>query len=173
MLETSRLRNNFKLKQIIKFPTRGQNKLDLTFTNLSSYYDTPIKLSPFGLSDHVNVEVQPKVKSEISQTKFSIKTRDLRPTKRLAMRSYFESIDLHTLVNNENSCDGQVNLLEGVIRTGMDIIIPVISKIIVVNEPPWMSRSLKEKIRARQSALDRGDFDLFQSLRNQIVKEKD
>jgi hypothetical protein len=90
MLDTSRLRNNFKLKQIIKFPTRGQNKLDLILTNLNSYYDTPIKLSPFGLSDHVTVEVQPKVKPEISQTKIFIKIRDLRPTKHLAMRSYLQ-----------------------------------------------------------------------------------
>jgi hypothetical protein len=29
MLDMSRLRNNFQLKQIIKFQTRGQDKLDL------------------------------------------------------------------------------------------------------------------------------------------------
>ncbi len=173
MLDTSRLRNNFKLKQVIKFPTREQNKLDLILTNLNSYYDTPIKLSPFGLSDHVTVEVQPKVKPENSQTKISIKTRDLRPTKRLAMRFYLQKIDLQALVDsNGSTCDAQVNVLEEMIRTGMDIIIPMTSRIIVVNEPPWMSRSLKKKICARQSALERGDIDSFRSLRNEVNRER-
>ena len=43
----------------VKFPTRGLNTLDLILTNLNDYYDTPIKLPPFGLSDHVTIEVQP------------------------------------------------------------------------------------------------------------------
>ena len=92
-LNTSRLKNNFKMKQIIKFPTRGHNTLDLILTNLKAYYDCPIKRSPFGLSDHVTVEVRPLARSELSKTKFSVKSRDLRPTKHLAMRAYLEAVD--------------------------------------------------------------------------------
>ena len=62
-LNTFRLRNGFKLKQIIKFPTRGQNTLDLILTTLKSFYGDPNKLLPFGLSDHVSIKVLPLTRS--------------------------------------------------------------------------------------------------------------
>ena len=58
-LNLFRVANAFGVNQVVPFPTRGQRKLDLVFTNLNAYYDTPRKLSPFGLSDHATVEVQP------------------------------------------------------------------------------------------------------------------
>ena len=58
-LNNARLKSNFKLKQIVHFPTRGQNTLDKILTNLQDYYDTPVERPAFGLSDHSSVEVQP------------------------------------------------------------------------------------------------------------------
>ena len=58
-LDLSRVANAFGVKQVVPFPTRGQSKLDLVFTNLNAYFDVPKKLSPLGLSDHITVEVQP------------------------------------------------------------------------------------------------------------------
>ena len=37
-LNVKRLENHFKLKQIVKFPTRGENILDLVLTNMEKYY---------------------------------------------------------------------------------------------------------------------------------------
>ncbi len=58
-LNVSRLKRNFRLKQIVNFPTRGRNVLDLILTNLRDYYTSPTKLAPFGLSDHVTIKVSP------------------------------------------------------------------------------------------------------------------
>ena len=58
-LNLSRIGNTCGVKQVVPFPTRGQSKLDLVFSNRNAYYDRPRKLSPFGLSDHATVEVQP------------------------------------------------------------------------------------------------------------------
>ena len=59
-LNDTRLKSNFKLKQIVQFFTRGQNTLDTVLTNLEDYYAPPIKRSALGLSDHSSVEMQPK-----------------------------------------------------------------------------------------------------------------
>jgi hypothetical protein len=56
-INVAKLKSSFQLKQIVNFPTRGQNTLDLILTNLQDYYDTPVSRPPFGLSDHVTIEV--------------------------------------------------------------------------------------------------------------------
>ena len=43
-LKVSRIQNTFKLKQVVKFPTRGRNILDLILTDLDKFYDSPRKL---------------------------------------------------------------------------------------------------------------------------------
>jgi hypothetical protein len=49
---------------------------------------SPIKRPPFGLSNHVTVEVQPLKRSKNSGTKAVVMSRDLRPSKRLAFGKY-------------------------------------------------------------------------------------
>jgi hypothetical protein len=106
--------------------------LDLTLTNLKEYYASPIKLSPFGLSDHVTVKVLPLSRTTTSKckSKTSIKTRDIRPTKRLAMSTYLEAVDIQTLKDNEISCE------EKFVSTGMNPLLPMKRKTIIANEPP-------------------------------------
>jgi hypothetical protein len=43
------LKKGFKLRQIINFPTRGNNILDLILTNMKTFYDSPNIRPPFGL----------------------------------------------------------------------------------------------------------------------------
>ena len=50
-LITSRITNGFKLRQIVKFPTRSPNRLDLIFTNMKDFYNDPNKRPAFDLSD--------------------------------------------------------------------------------------------------------------------------
>ena len=57
-LNITRPCSSYNLKQIVKFATRGSNTLDLILTNLSSFYASPIRISPFGLSDHISIEVK-------------------------------------------------------------------------------------------------------------------
>ena len=104
-LSVSRLKPNFDLKQIIYFPTRGRNTLDKTLTNMKSYYDPPIKRPTFGLSDHCSVEVQPKERPKSSPVKQTVFSRDLRPSNRLAMRTYLEPADVADIINTASSCE--------------------------------------------------------------------
>ena len=75
-LNTKGLQNSFDLKQIVTFPTRGDRTLDLVLTNLKEYYKDPIQRPPHGLSDHMSVEVQPKDRPQLSDSRLTIKTRD-------------------------------------------------------------------------------------------------
>ena len=57
---TSSIARQFKLKQLIKSPTRGSNTLDQILTNLHSFYKDANRLPPLGLSDHCTITIFPK-----------------------------------------------------------------------------------------------------------------
>lgn len=121
-LNDSRLKTNFGLKQIVHFPTRGRNTLDKVLTNLKSYYDPPTKRPPFGLSDQFSVDVQPKQRPKSSQVKYTVLSRDLRPSNRLAMRTYLEQVHVADIINTASSCEEKTSLLQMIVKTGLDAI---------------------------------------------------
>ena len=86
-LQTTRLRNNYNLKQIVNLPTRGERTLDVVLTKLQDHYETPTQRPPLGLSDHMSIEVQPKVRIKSNSSTTTVQSRDMRPSKRLAMRN--------------------------------------------------------------------------------------
>ena len=98
-LQITRLRNNFQLKQIVHFPTRSRRTLDLILTNISEYYQAPIERPLFGLSDHATTELQPKERAHMKQPTITIKARDLHPSKRQAMGTYLEAVDVCTMTS--------------------------------------------------------------------------
>ena len=165
-LNISRISYPFGLKQIVPFTTHGQSHLDLVLTNLKAFYDVPKKLLPFGLSDHVTVEVRPLARQDFPVSKVSLKSRHLRSTNRLAMRKYLEEVDLNSLVSSKNFCDEKTEMLETIIKMGLDILLPLKTKMVLVNEPLWINKQLKSLIYERQRAFAHGDADTFCSLHN-------
>jgi hypothetical protein len=77
-LNVSRIKRNFRLKQILNFLTRGRNTFYLILTDLKEYYAFPIKLSHFGLSDHVKVKVLPLSRTITYKSKIKQETLDQR-----------------------------------------------------------------------------------------------
>jgi hypothetical protein len=63
-------------------------------------------------------------------------------------------------------------MLETIINTGLDIIIPLRSKTIHSNEPPWINPALKDLIKRRQKALAHDNLPLFRLLRNRVNRER-
>ena len=171
-LQTTRLRNNYNLKQIVNFPTRGERTLDLVLTNLQDHYETPTQRPPLGLSDHMSIEVQPKVGIKSNSSTTTVQSRDMRPSKRLAMRTYLESVDLDSILNSVDSCEGKTSLLEQIIKTGLDHVMPMRTRKVHSTEPPWMTSSLKNLLQKRQSALSRGDDQMFRELKNRVNNKR-
>ena len=59
-LNITRLCSSYNLKQIVKFATRDSNTLDLV-----PFTACPIRISPFGLLDHMSIEVKAKDRSQL------------------------------------------------------------------------------------------------------------
>ena len=171
-LNTTRLRTGYDLKQLVKFPTRGNNILDIVLTNLSTFFDQPTKRAPFGLSDHMSIEINPIVHSKTRENTVVVKVRDLRPSSRLAMRQYLEQVDMPGMLNRVKSCDEKTLLLQTIVNTGMDYILPLRGKKSKANDPPWMNLTLSNLIRNRQKALNQGNIDEFKRLRNHVNRKR-
>jgi hypothetical protein len=84
------------------------------------------------------------------------------------MRKYLDEVDLNQLVATTDSCEEKTKTLEMIIKTGMDILLPLKSKKVIVNEPPWINDQLKSLIHERQVALAQGDLGNFRRLRNRV-----
>ena len=89
---------------------------------MKTFYDSPIKRPPFGLSDHVTVEVQPLKRPKKSGTKAVVMSRDLRPSKRLAFGKYIE-VNVKYWVESVDSCDDKTKMLEHIINFGLDFLL--------------------------------------------------
>ena len=172
-LPVSRLNYNYNLRQLIKFPTRGRNTLDLVLTNLDDFYDQPERYAPFGLSDHMSIVLKPKQRSELSKArKIITKKRDLRLSVRLAFRKYLDLLDIPSLFDRESSCVQKTSLLETIVKTGLDYITPLRSTIVRLAEPPWVTSKLSMLIKKRQQALNQGNIPQFKVLRNKVNPER-
>ena len=121
----AKLKSSFHLKQIVTFATKGRNTLDLVLTNLQDFYNFPDRRPPFGLFDHMSIQVKPKLRSELQKPRFTVKSRDLRPNKRLAIQTYLQEVNISTFTNSLTTCAEKESLLETIIKTGLDMQIPV------------------------------------------------
>ena len=76
-LNVNQIIKHFRLKQIVKSPTRGKAILDLVLTNMHEFYKSPQILPLIGLSDHSTVVVSPAHIVKKAKPTFVYK-RDLR-----------------------------------------------------------------------------------------------
>ena len=66
----------------------------------------------------------------------------------------------------------KISLLEQIITTGLDCILPIQSRRVHPTEPPWITSTLKELIEARQPALSCGDDKRFREMRIRVNRER-
>ena len=117
------LLNHFRLKQIVKVPTRKKATLDPILTNMHEYYSPPQAYPPFGLSDHNVVVATPMDgKRNINNKKVTMR-RDLRTSKAASGR-YLTQINLPLLFIPLVSCEEKWQVFQDVIHSGLDTIMP-------------------------------------------------
>ena len=155
---TKSLENHF-LKQIVKVPTRKDATLDLVLTNLHMHYAEPEVFPPFGLSDHNDVLIAPRVrgKSE-SDEKYTFR-RDLRESRKAELGCYLGSIDWAFLFSPLEFCDERMHVFQEVIQTGLDTIMPLKKVRFNIKDAPWVNPELKSLILKRQSAFHQHGTD--------------
>ena len=145
------MRTQFRLKQLVNKPTRGEWTLDLVLTNLLYLYDknSVQTLSPFGLSDHNVVILRPKTRpGREGSLRKQMSRRDTCASRKLERGRYFCGIGWAP-VERRQGCASKIQLFADVVETGLDIIMPV----------------KKSKIHAR-------DVSLFHYYRNAVNRER-
>ena len=106
---------------------------------MKSLYKNPINRSAFGLSDHITFELYPLDRCEHPNANGRVLSKELRETKKIAVSQYLREVDILSLVQNKDLCEEKTQVLENVIITGLDGIMPFKSKKVASNEPPWVS----------------------------------
>ena len=88
-------------------------------------------------------EPQQEQTTQVAISTILIKSRDLRPTKILAMRIYLEEVNIEIMIDSIDTCGSKVKMFEDIVNTGINSLLPVKSKTIHPNEPAWENQKLK------------------------------
>ena len=72
------------------------------------------------------------------------------------------------MIDCVDTCEHKANLLETIVTSGMDILIPMKTKTIITSEPRWVNSQLKSFIQRRRQAYANGDLNKFRLLRNRV-----
>ena len=118
-LNVSRLLTQFKMKQLVCFPTRGDRILDLVLTNLPQTYDkTGVEILPaFGQSDHNVALLHAKVRSRQEGPSGKVITkRYTRISRKLELGRYLNSINW-SIVDSLENCEDKLELMTNLILT--------------------------------------------------------
>ena len=109
-LDVNSIKKHFRLKQIVKKPTRKNATLDLVMTNLHDYYDDPCHFPPFCPSDHDTVTAEPKVRNTSRcTTKFVLN----RASRKADLGRYLSDFDWPRLFSSEESCKDMLGYTHG------------------------------------------------------------
>jgi hypothetical protein len=96
------------LKQIIKNPTRGSNTLDLLFTDISTFFETPKILAPIATSDHATILLDAKVHVTRKNAIRKVKVRPLKQSSLQGFEEYLKHYDWLPVLS-ENNVDNKVD----------------------------------------------------------------
>ena len=144
-LPIHRLTRQFQFKQIVNFPARGSNKLDLT--NLAEYYENPTRTPPLGFSDHVTVLVPPKIRVKEEQSTQVKYLRDKRPNSIGRLGRFFGEIHWDFVINPDFTCEQNLTNFTDIVNYGLNCLAPLKAVKVRMNDRPWMNSNLKRLIQ--------------------------
>lgn len=156
------------LKQIVKFPTRGEATLDFIITNLFNHYNEPQSFAPLGKSDHSCILLNPIIKSGPNK----IKTRTVRPIKDVGIKSFgiwIQNQDWAEVFNStgvQNKTDSFYQLLNNAVESHF----PMVTKKLHVTDQPWITPKIKKLITERQKAFQENNTIKWRRIRNKIKR---
>ena len=125
-LNISRIITQFKLKQLVHVPTRGDCTLDLIITNMTQFSKEFLQIfPPFGLSDHSVVLLKPKSKSQrTTSSRRFITRRDTRYSRKCELGRYLGSLDWSVL-DSATNCKSKLKLFQDLVKIDLDTIMPL------------------------------------------------
>ena len=173
-LKVNRLAAQFRLRQLVDKPTRGDQILDLVLTNQPDLYDknSVQTLPPFGLSDHNVVFVRPTIRApRDGPSRRTVSKRDTRASRKSELGRFLVSIDW-SVVSEAPNCETKLALFTDFIKIGLDHIMPVKNVRLHLNDPPWVTEQFKNLIKLRQHAFHHGDMEQYRRYRNEVNRAR-
>ena len=141
------------LTQLVWFPTRGQNKLDLVYTDITEYSEDPHKTCQsepnVGRSDHSSIEIStsfsPKPKYETIQRRVVTEKSKIEVTNKLHLQNW-------DAVLNTSDPNDKASLFQQTVANIVDEHCPVRSIRVPVGKTPITTPLITKLRRAKKSA---------------------
>ena len=167
-LDTKPIERHFRLKQIVKIPTRKEAILDHVLTNLHRFYDAPQGFPPFDLSHHNTITVEVKVRDNCCQQSRFVFKCDKRESRRAELGRYLCAIDWTMLFSSAICCQDMLYIFNKVLHTGLDLLMPIRRVLVNTSDAPWMNDHFKSLILKRKKAFHDGGTEsiLYKFYRN-------
>ncbi|XP_072048885.1 uncharacterized protein [Amphiura filiformis] len=159
------------LKQLVTFPTRGDAILDIIMTNISSYFENPLDVSPIGKSDHTCIVWKPNKMYRQDKTK-SV-TKKVRPMKDSQIREFGSWVQSQTWdnVTNARGTQDKADALYGYLDNAVESLFPMKTIKIHSNNKPWVNSKITKLIELRQRAFTPQRTTEWRRLRNRVQRE--
>ena len=157
--DTRPIERHFRLKQIVKIPTRQDAMLDRVLTNLHRFSVPSQRVPPFGLSDHNTITVEAKVRDNGRQQSRFVFKRDKRESRKAELGRCQCAIDWTMLFSSANCRQEMLDIFNKVLHTGLDPLMPFRKVCVNTSDATWMSDHLKSLILKRQKAFHDGGTD--------------
>jgi len=152
-------------KQIVQFPTRGDNTLDMIFTNFPCM-NLPRCIPPVGKSDHTCVLWCPTRKSRVSVKK---KVRKYSKSSIASFHSFLNSVDWMSYLQHISDLDVAFTTFHDSLFAVFDFFFPFVYVRIRATDKPWVRPSLKNLINARDRAYSCGQTAKYLRLRKEVL----
>ena len=160
--------------QYVQCPTRGENTLDLLFSNVKDCYKVKSK-PPLGDSDHLMLHCIPKYKPKYKDQKpISITVSQWNEDSINNLRGCFDCTDWDTLFNDAESIETNADVISEYIKFCVDMNIPTKQVKCFANNKPWVKKELKELLNEKKAAIsskDQTKLKEVQSKLRQKIKE--
>lgn len=157
------------MKQLVQFPTRGENVLDIVASNQPYAFDHPLSLPPLGRSDHKGIFIKPVTVKPVTVNK--VKVRSFSPASFAQCYYALLSVDWDVCCLSFSDIDHAVDAFQYLIRQFYHLFFPEKSVRMRSCDPPWLTPSLKAISDARDKALSRGHYGKFLCLREKFLSE--
>ncbi|XP_033111982.1 uncharacterized protein LOC117112877 [Anneissia japonica] len=160
----------FPLKHIVKDCTRENAILDLMYTSIENFYETPYTEPGLGLSDHLVVLCRPNLVSKrVPPTKSHLYNRKVNNQAKELFEQDLTNIRWHELYAQATSAE-QYEFFASRIRTLVEKHFPLIQVVRTNVDKPWVTSYYKSLIYRRQAELKKGNMIEFRKLRYKVNK---
>ncbi|XP_053702104.1 uncharacterized protein LOC128747907 [Synchiropus splendidus] len=145
--------------QHVDFATRGENTLDLVYTNIKKAYRA-VPRPHLGSSDHLSVLLVPAYQPLLMREKPAVRTVRVWPEGTIsALQDCFERTDWSMFKDAATDCNQQTDVGEYA---------TIVTR---ANQKPWMTKEVRDRLRERNAAFKSGDGTALRSARANLNRE--